>query len=283
MKLEEIYNNNVKPVISYEIFPPKNFDDIDKLKDELDKLCYFKPAFVSLTCSAGGSKNSNTIKTLDYICKNTNINIMPHLTCICNSKENINEKINKIKSYKIENILALRGDLIEDNKFCATDFQFANELVKYLSDSTNFSIGVAGYPEGHIDSPDIKTDLIHLKNKVNSGADAIFTQLFFDNNKFYKFTENIEKLGITKPIAAGIMPIISYKQVEKMTKLARITIPGDLRKNLEKYKDDSLSMKEFGIEYCITQCQDLIKNGVNGLHFFTLDKSYSTCEILKNI
>lgn len=276
MKLREIYNTD-KTVISFEVFPPK--ENSEKLLEEIKVLKHHNPAFISLTYGAGGNENKS-FELLKQI-KDTGINVMPHFTCISTTKENIEKNINKLIDLKIENILALRGDIPENKELQKHDFNYASDLVEFIKHKTNLSIGVAGYPEGHIESPDLDTDINYLKDKVDKGADAIFTQLFFDNNNFYKFIDKTEKAGINIPIIPGIMPIISKKQVEKMVKLANITVPPNVQENISKLKDKDLI--EFGIEYATSQCEDLIKNGIKGLHFYTLNKSYSTNEILNNI
>lgn len=276
MKLREIYNTD-KTVISFEVFPPK--ENSEKLLEEIKVLKHHNPAFISLTYGAGGNENKS-FELLKQI-KDTEINVMPHFTCISTTKENIERNINKLIDLKIENILALRGDIPENKELQKHDFNYASDLVEFIKHKTNLSIGVAGYPEGHIESPDLDTDINYLKAKVDKGADAIFTQLFFDNNNFYKFIDKTEKAGINIPIIPGIMPIISKKQVEKMVKLANITVPPNVQENISKLKDKDLI--EFGIEYATSQCEELIKNGIKGLHFYTLNKSYSTNEILNNI
>lgn len=276
MKLREIYNTN-KTVISFEVFPPK--ENSEKLLEEIKVLKHHNPAFISLTYGAGGNENKS-FELLKQI-KDTGINVMPHFTCISTTKKNIERNINKLIDLKIENILALRGDIPENKELQKHDFNYASDLVEFIKHKTNLSIGVAGYPEGHIESPDLDTDINYLKDKVDKGADAIFTQLFFDNNNFYKFIDKTEKAGINIPIIPGIMPIISKKQVEKMVKLANITVPPNVQENISKLKDKDLI--EFGIEYATSQCEELIKNGIKGLHFYTLNKSYSTNEILNNI
>lgn len=276
MKLREIYNTD-KTVISFEVFPPK--ENSEKLLEEIKDLKHHNPAFISLTYGAGGNENKS-FELLKQI-KDTGINVMPHFTCISTTKENIEKNINKLIDLKIENILALRGDIPENKELQKHDFNYASDLVEFIKHKTNLSIGVAGYPEGHIESPDLDTDINYLKDKVDKGADAIFTQLFFDNNNFYKFIDKTEKAGINIPIIPGIMPIISKKQVEKMVKLANITVPPNVQENISKLKDKDLI--EFGIEYATSQCEELIKNGIKGLHFYTLNKSYSTNEILNNI
>lgn len=276
MKLREIYNTD-KTAISFEVFPPK--ENSDKLLEEINVLKQHNPEFISLTYGAGGNENKS-FELLTQI-KNTGINIMPHFTCISTTKENIERNINKLINLGIENILALRGDIPENKELQKHDFNHASDLVEFIKYKTDLSIGVAGYPEGHIESPDLDTDINYLKAKVDKGADAVFTQLFFDNNNFYKFLDKTEKAGINIPIIPGIMPIISEKQVEKMVKLANITVPQNVQENICKLKDKDLI--EFGIEYATSQCKDLIKNGIKGLHFYTLNKSYSTNIILNNI
>ena len=204
---------------------------------------------------------------------------MPHLTCICNSFENVDSALNLFENLNIQNILALRGDIPDDKTLCNFDFHYANELVNYIKQKKDFSIAVAGYPEGHIESPNIDTDIENLKKKVDEGADVIYTQLFFDNTKIYSYIEKIQKKGINIPVVAGIMPILSKKQIEKMTNLAKISLPDEVLFAINNC--DNLS--EFGIEYATKQCIDLIENQIHGLHFYTLNRHKSVEAILNNI
>lgn len=273
MNLKEIYSNNQKPVISFEVFPPK--DNEENLLTEIEILKEYNPSFISLTCGAGGKEN----KSFELLRKIKGVDLMPHFTCITSTKQSVDEGLKELENIGIENILALRGDIPQNPELRRCDFNYANELVSFIKAKTDLSIGVAGYPEGHIESPDLKTDIENLKRKIDAGADVIFTQLFFDNSKFYDFTERVRKAEIEIPIAAGIMPVISKKQIERMVSMAKVTIPDELKNAMEKYD----SLKEFGINFAIRQCQDLIKNDVKGLHFFTLNKSYSTVKILQNL
>ena len=276
MKLREIYSGG-KTVISFEVFPPKS--DIDKLLQEIKILEKHNPAFISLTYGAGGSEN----KSFDLLkqIKNTGVNVMPHFTCISSSKESIEADMKKLGDIGIENILALRGDIPENNELCRNDFRYANELVSFIKAKTNFSTGVAGYPEGHIESPDLKTDIENLKKKVDAGADAIFTQLFFDNDLFFDYVNRVRNAGIEIPVIAGIMPVISEKQVNRMISMANISVHDKLKQNIKKFKGKDLIA--YGIEFASSQCSALIKEGVKGLHFFTLNKAYSANRILDNI
>ena len=276
MKLNEIYSTN-KTIISYEVFPPKS--EPENLLKEIEILSQHNPAFISLTYGAGGGENKSF--SLMEMIKDENVSIMPHFTCITSTKENIEENMNKLKQLGIDKILALRGDIPQDKTLMKHDFHHANELVNFLKEKTDLSIGVAGYPEGHIESPDIKTDIENLKKKVDAGADAIFTQLFFDNEFFYDYVNRVRTAEITIPVIAGIMPVISEKQVNKMVSMANISVPKKLQHGLEKYKDKDLI--KFGVDFATEQCYDLIKNNVKGLHFYTLDKSYSTNKILENL
>ena len=282
MELSEIYQQhqapNSKLKVSFEIYPPKD-GDISKLFDELRILKRYNPAIVSLTYGANGGTRNFSIELLRLIL-DLEMSAMPHFTCVCSSKEIIEHYITQIENMGIENILALRGDVPADAEVCNFDFKHANELVEYIKDKTTLSIGVAGYPEGHIESCSMKDDIDYLKRKVDAGASAIFTQLFFENEKFFKYVELVRKAGINLPIIPGIMPIRSVKQIQKMTSMARIEIPKGLTDILINHNDN---IKDYGIDYISRQCKELIDSGVSGLHFFTLNHSDLTSKILDNI
>lgn len=285
MNLKEIYSANEvtkrsKPVISFEIFPDNNPNNI---YEELNKLAIYKPSLISVTYGAGGSNRIFSSEIIKHLKEVMSFNVMPHLSCICNTKNDIEEQIKTIQTWKIENIMALRGDIPDDKTLCRNDFNFANELVEFVHNKTDLSIAVAGYPEGHIESLDIHADIENLKRKVDAGASAIFTQLFYNNSKFFEYAEAVKKAGINLPVIAGIMPILSFKQIDKMTKLARIDIPKELSCHFDKFKDNSEDIKAFGIEFVSRQCRELLNTGVSGLHFFILNKAYSTSKILENI
>ena len=282
MKISKLYENK-NTTISFEVFPPDTDEKVEKLHNEMSELAKLNPDFISLTYGAGGKNNQQAKDVLTSLHENFTIEIMPHFTCVCSDKNSIDNSLDFLKNLGTENILALRGDKPNDEKIQCTDFCYANELVEYLKEKTDFSIAVAGYPEGHIEANSLEDDINNLKKKIIAGADAIFTQLFFDNDKFYKYRELVTNRGIEAPIIAGIMPILSKPQLEKMTKLAKVTIPKKLLEKIEQHEDDKIYIKELGIEFASIQCENLIKNEVRGLHFFTLNKSYSTVQILKNI
>lgn len=296
MTLKEIYSEfkgqkagvlaSRNPVISFEIFPPKNDEDgskLEKLVGHLKVLKKYNPAFISLTYGAGGTTQSSSLHIIERIKSELNLSLMPHFTCVGSSKVQVNEYLKEIQALNIKNILALRGDIPQGMEQKHFDFNHANELVEYIKSETILSIGVAGYPECHIDCDDLLLDLKNLKHKVDAGADAIFTQMFFDNNKFFDFVDLAREEGIDIPIIPGILPIMSYGQLERMLSMARVTIPSSLMDKLDKFKDKPEEIKKLGIEFASNQCRQLIDAGVAGLHFYTLNTSSSVAPILDNL
>lgn len=286
MTLKEIYSENNKAVISFEIFPPKNDEDgskLEKLLYHLGLLKKYNPAFISLTYGAGGTTQDASLNIIDRIQKEIGVQVMPHFTCVGSSREHVKNYLKQIQDFGIKNILALRGDIPDGMVQSNFDFKYANELVDFIKSETNLSIGVAGYPECHIDCEDLSLDLKNLKRKVDAGADAIYTQMFFDNDKFLSFVEQAQKLGINAPILPGILPIMSYQQLERMLSMARVTLPKKLMSQLEKFKDNPDDVKKVGIEFASIQCQALIDAEISGLHFFTLNTSNAVGQILDNL
>lgn len=282
MELSEIYQphqmTGSKLKVSFEVYPPKD-GDISKLFDELRILKRYNPALVSLTYGANGGTRNFSLELLRLIL-DLEMNAMPHFTCVCASKEIIEHYITQIENMGIENILALRGDIPDEVRVCNFDFKHANELVEFINSRATLSIGVAGYPEGHIEAASMKDDIENLKRKVDAGASAIFTQLFFENKNFFKYVELVRKAGIDLPIIPGIMPIRSVKQIQNMTSMAKIEIPKVLSDIMNTNPDD---IKNFGIEYVSNQCRELIDFGVPGVHLFTLNHSDLASKILDNI
>ena len=285
MELSEIYNNqsnvrkeNVLPKISFEIFPPKN-GDISNLFEELRILKRYNPVLLSLTYGASGGLNRFSQEDIKTI-RDLEFNLMPHFTCVSMLKDEIEKHIISVENLGIENILALRGDIPDYIDIEELDFRYANELVEFIQAKTTLSVGVAGYPEGHIESKNLKDDIEYLKKKVDAGASAIFTQLFFENSKLYDYIERVKNAGITCPVVAGIMPVRSIKQIERMTSMSRVSVPKKLVEALRKFPEDSLKI---GTDFAIEQCRNLIENKITSLHFFTLNHSDQVKEILDNI
>ncbi len=285
MKLKDIYNQKKTPVISYEVFPPKDDTDGQKLENlfkELTKLLVFKPSLISVTYGAGGSNRNESVEIIKRIKEELKVTPMPHFTCVSTSTKNISEYLKTIESFEVKNILALRGDMPKEGNVCH-DFKHADELVQYIKDNTNLSVAIAGYPEGHKECESFEKDLYYLKQKADKGADVIYTQMFFNTEHYFSFVEKCRKLKITQPIIPGILPVSSYNQILKMADMCKVEIPSKMKETLEKHQEDKDYTKKYGIEYASQQCNELLKNDVKGLHFYTLNKSHAVSEILKNI
>lgn len=286
MKLKDIYTKKDKPIISFEVFPPK--DDIEgekskRLIEELKKLIEFNPKVVSVTYGAGGSNKDNSLNLTKLIKDELDINVMPHFTCVNASKQSVENYLNDIEDIGIENILALRGDKPINAEIIHSDFTYANELVDFIESKANLSIAVAGYPEKHIEAENLKADIQNLKKKVNAGGEIIYTQLFFDNSYFFKYVDLVKSEGIDTPIIPGILPITNYNQLDKMIAMCHATVPKILLDQLEKNKNNESAIKEIGLKFAINQVNELLQYGVEGIHFYILNKSATVTQILKNI
>ena len=278
-----------QPVISFEFFPPKTPEgDRALLEKTIPALKELRPDFCSVTYGAGGSTRDKTLMIVDRIQREHRITAMAHLTCVNSTKEQLGEVLVEAKGLGIKNIVALRGDPPGGNgEFKKTEggFEFSHELVTFVRQTGDFSIGTAGFPEGHIACTDGKyVDWQRLKAKVDAGADFILTQLFFDNADFFEFWEHVRnKLGVTVPITPGVIPILSAAQIQRFTAMCGARIPAPLRQRLEELGGHDEAVAEFGIEYATKQCDDLLKAGVPGLHFYTLNKARSTTQVIKNL
>lgn len=291
MKLKEIYNSK-NPIISFEIFPPKANtaeelnQKIDNLLDELKILSEFNPAFISVTYGAGGSTRETTLDIVTKVKNNLKIQPMPHFTCVGSSRAYILEYLKKIEDAGIENILALRGDPPKgETRFVKPEdgFGYANELVEFIKSNTNLGIAVAAYPECHTECCSLEQDIENLKRKIDCGADVAITQLFYDNNCYFKFMEKAQNKGINIPVIPGILPITSYSQIERISSLSGCKLPDELSKRLAENKDNNEAIKQIGIEFAINQCNELLKNQVKGIHFYPLNKAFAVKSVLENI
>lgn len=281
MKISHILKNK-KPSLSFEFFPPKSEDLETLLFETIDGLKEEKGDFASVTFGAGGSFADKTIEWIKRIKDSCGITTMMHITCVGFHKNNVDDILEKLKTEGIENVLALRGDLPEDRSADSrSGFLYAADLVEYVASRGDFCIGVAGYPEGHPETADIEKDCLNLKNKVDKGADFIITQLFFDNEAFYRFRDRLEKLGVRKPVIAGIMPIVNASQVIRFTNLCGSSIPKRLLEKIEGRPDEEVM--KIGVEHAAAQCEGLIKNGADGLHFYTLNRSTATKAVLDKL
>jgi methylenetetrahydrofolate reductase (NADPH) len=268
--------------LSFEFFPPKDQKGKEQLFKTLDRLISYKPTFVSITYGAGGTTRERTLRTVEEVKKRYNLEVMPHLTCVAHDEEEVAELLDRYTEMGIENILALRGDRPKDNPkegFC----RYAVDLVRFIKEryGDRFCIGVACYPEGHQEAPSLEEDLKHLKEKVEAGGEFAITQMFFRNEDFFRFRELLEKYGIEIPILVGIMPITNYKQIKKFADLCGATIPLDLARRLSEVQDKPEEVYKIGVEYAIKQTEELLDHGVDGLHFYTLNKPDATSDIIE--
>lgn len=277
MSISDILSSR-KPTISFEFFPPKTLALEKVLFETIDSLQSERADFSSVTFGAGGGTADKTLDWIKYIKDTCDYETMMHITCIGFSRSVLDNILDKLEESGISNILALRGDMPGGKKPEHMDFLHASDLVEYISNRGKFCTGVAGYPEKHPESPSIEKDIEMLKYKVDKGASFIITQLFFNNEYFYRFRERVEKAGIKVPIVAGIMPIVNYSQIERFKVMCNSHIPEELISRLEGKSDEDVA--SIGIEYAVSQCDDLIKNDVAGLHFYTLNRSHATKRIL---
>ena len=268
--------NPSKPCFSFEFFPPKTQEGEKQLWETLEDLRSLEPGFVSVTYGAGGSTRDRTIELVTHIKERTGIEPMAHLTCVGHTKEEIGSVLDRLAAARIENVLALRGDPPKGEtnfKTVEGGFSYANELVSYIRERDHgFSIGVAGNPEGHLESTK-EADLKNLKRKVDEGADFVVTQLFFDNAFYFDFVERARRMGVNAPIVPGIMPITNYEQVNRFVRMCGATVPMRLQLELEKVKDDPQAVMQLGVAHATLQCSELLSRGVPGIHFYTLNRS----------
>ena len=278
-----------RPAVSFEFFPPRT-DEGDRtlLEKTIPALLALKPDYCSVTFGAGGSTREKTIGIVDRIQREHALTAMMHLTCVNSTREQLGEVLAEARARGIDNILALRGDPPGGTgEWIATEggFQYSSELVAFIRGLGGYCIGTAGFPEGHIAQTAGKlADWKFLAEKVEAGADFIITQLFFDNEDFYRFHEHLtKKLGVTVPIIPGLLPILSVKQTKKFTEMCGARLPAAFVEQLDTYGDDDAAVIEYGIEYATRQCEALLKFGVPGLHFYSLNKAHSTTQVVRNL
>jgi len=276
-----------QPVISFEFFPPKTEEgERNFFEKTVPALKELRPDFCSVTYGAGGGTREKTLGIVDRLQREHGIVTMSHLTCVNATVAELRSVLDEARQRGIKNILALRGDPPGGQGFQKAEggFEFSHQLVKYLKDLGGFCIGTAGFPEGHVACQEGReVDWDRLKTKIDCGADFVLTQLFFDNNDFYRFRDYLSKKGVTVPIFPGIIPILSANQIKKFTALCGAQLPASLALNLGKYADHDDACVEFGIEYATGQCADLLRAGVPGLHFYTLNKARSTAAVVRGL
>ena len=289
--IRDIYASKIaarKPVVSFEFFPPKT-DEGDRalLEKQIPALLAARPDFCSVTYGAGGSTREKTLNIVDRIQRQHGLPALAHLTCVNHTREEVHNLLEKVRALNCKNILALRGDPPGGGEFQVTPggFEFSSQLVKFIRERDGFSIGVAGFPEGHVACRAGKhADWQHLKGKIEAGADFVVTQLFFDNADYFEFRDHLAgKLGVKVPLVPGVISILSATQITKFTQLCGAKIPAALRSKLDALGADDEAAMKFGIEYATRQCEELLREGAPGLHFYTLNKAPATVQVLKNL
>lgn len=272
MKIRDMFDKGT--VFSFEIFPPKKTAPIEVIYNTLEELKDLNPDFISVTYGAGGSSQSvSTSEIAQTIKVKYGIEPAAHLPCINYTRDEITAILADFKQHGIENVLALRGDINPDIK-PKKEFKYASELVEFINQSGDFDIAGACYPEGHIDTPDIVQDVLNLKKKVDAGASHLISQLFFDNSYFYSFIEKTKIAGINVPIEAGIMPVTNKKSIERMVSMCGASLPPKFAKMMQKYENNPEALRDAGIAYAIDQIVDLVSNGVDGIHLYTMNNPY---------
>lgn len=281
MKICEILKKN-EPTLSFEVFPPKTSDKFDIVEAAADQIADLKPHFMSVTYGAAGTTRGFTTEIAASVLKH-GATPLAHLTCVNASRESIKEQLDALKSHGIENILALRGDIPEGADPSAWEFKHAHELMDFIRENGDFCVGGACYPEKHPESPSVHVDIESLKIKQDAGCRFLTTQMFFDNSTFYNFLYKVREAGVTIPVVAGIMPVTNANQMAKIIKLSGAFIPRRYVALLDRWQDDPVALKQAAIAYATDQIIDLIANGVNHIHIYTMNKPDVAAKIQENL
>lgn len=278
--------NTQKGSLSFEVFPPKKEEEFESAYNVLNQLSALHPDFISVTYGAGGSRSKKTIDIASYIQNTLHIPALAHITCVGNTKADIDTVIGELQEAGLSNVLALRGDrpsYMSDEQYEAREFSHANDLITYLKTTTDLTIAGACYPEKHFEAVTMDEDLSYLVKKVNAGAQLLITQLFFDNDLFYRFEEKVRQAGIIVPICAGIMPITSAKQLGTTVSLSGSCVPKKLADLIATYGDNADDMRKAGIQYAADQINDLRTHQANHIHIYSMNKPKTTAEIVSLI
>lgn len=269
MKVIDIIKGE-KPSLSFEIFPPKTSDKFEKVKAAADEIADLKPSFMSITYGAGGGTSQYTASIAAEVAAQ-GVTPLAHLSCISSTKEMVKEQLNLLKEKGIENILALRGDIVADTDISLCDYHYASELAAEIKDFGGFCIGGACYPENHPESKNSREDIEHLRLKCEAGCEFLTTQMFFDNNVLYNFMYRALKGGVDVPIVAGIMPVTSAAQIKRICSISEAALPQRFLRIVDRYGDDPAAMKQAGIAFATEQIIDLYANGINAVHVYSMN------------
>lgn len=284
MKLINIVKRD-KPGLSFEVFPPKTWDKLESVIATTEKIASLMPTYMSVTYGAGGGTSDYTVKIAKNLKDRCGITPLAHLTCVSSSRERVHSQLDELKDAGIENILALRGDLVAGMNMENLDYRYASELIydikEYMGDS--FCIGGACYPEGHPESANYKEDIKHLKEKVEAGCEFLTTQMFFDNDILYNFMYRIREAGIDVPVVAGIMPVTNPNTIKRTMSISGNALPQKIVRLVDRFGDDPDALKQAGIAYATEQIIDLYANGINAVHVYCMNKPDVAAAIKNNI
>lgn len=270
MKIKDILGQG-RPTLSFEVFPPKTEDKYESVEQAAVEIAKLSPAFMSITYGAGGGTSRYTVDIASTLNREYQVTALAHLTCVSSTKEQVAQVLGELKRHGIENVLALRGDIPKDGTV-ATDYRYASQLIREIKQSGDFCIGAACYPEGHVESANKTADIGYLKEKVEAGCDFVTTQMFFDNNILYNYLYRIREKGITVPVVAGIMPVTNAAQMKRICEMSGTYLPARFKAIVDRFGTNPAAMKQAGIAYATEQIIDLIANGVNGIHVYSMNK-----------
>jgi len=285
MKIKDLFAQK-KRILSFELFPPKRDGNLDGLFQTVQELKQLGPDYISITYGAGGSSRDMTYDIALRLKENAVLPLV-HFTCVGHSRLEIKQLLDKLKTAGIENLLALRGDPPKDQTAftpAPDGFRYANELIQFIrAEGYDFCLGVAGYPEGHTEVLSKMEDIQNLKRKIQSGGDFIVTQLFFDNQDYFRYVEQLRSVGVSNPVQPGIWLLTDYVQIEKICHLSGAKYPAVLRDKIEPIKENKEKVAQAGIEYAVDQCDELLRKGAPGVHFYVMNKSHSVREVIKRL
>lgn len=283
MKIIDILKQD-RVTLSLEAFPPKTDSAFDTVINAVDRMSGLHPDFMSVTYGAGGGTSRNTVKIASHVQNDLNVTALAHLTCVSSTREEVAHQLDAMRANGIENVLALRGDIPKDAAFPLPEqYRYASELVSEIKSRGDFCIGAACYPEGHTECEHKEDDIAHLKHKVDCGVDFLTTQMFFDNNVLYNFLYRIRERGITVPVVAGIMPVINGRQIARSCELSGTYLPTRFKTIVDKWSGKPEAMKQAGIAYATEQIIDLIANGVQAIHIYSMNRPEVAAAIVENL
>ncbi len=281
MKIRDILGKG-KPTLSFEVFPPKTEDKYESVEKAAMEIAAKKPSFMSVTYGAGGGTSRYTVEIAAEIQERYGVMALAHLTCVSSTREKVHQVLKELKLRGVENVLALRGDIPQDGKV-EKDYHYASELIREIKEIGDFCIGAACYPEGHVESENKTKDIQHLQEKVEAGCDFVTTQMFFDNNILYNYLYRIREKGITVPVIAGIMPVTNVSQIRRICQMSGTYLPSRFKAIVDRFGENPAAMKQAGIAYATEQIIDLIANGVNGIHVYSMNKPDAAEKIQENL